>query len=132
MLVGECSRQDAVDIPEPSGAIVRSGENKVVFNRAELNMLNQAGMTPDGREQRCGIDIRDADHALKRSCRQVAIVLTEDAVHFLVPLIGSYVNQSEPRGLAAEHVKQPSRLPVPESCATIERYRRNSAAVMTE
>src|SRR6185312_11487182 len=132
MLVGECSRQDAVDIPEPSGAIERSGEKDIVLNRAELNVLDQAGMTPDGREQRCAIDIPNTDRALQRSRRQVAIVLTEDAVDFLVPLSGSYVTQSEPRGLAAEHIKQASRLPVPEPCAAIERYRRNSAAVVTE
>src|SRR5262249_46120471 len=76
--------------------------------------------------------IPDTDRALQRRCRQVAIVLAEDAVHLLVPLVGSYINQFEPGGLAAEHVKQSSRLPVPEPCAAIERYRRNSAAVVAE
>ena len=63
---------------------------------------------------------------------QEAIVRAESAVHFLITVIRADVTQFQVRDLLAEHVKQSSRLSVPESCAAIERYRCNSAAVVTE
>ena len=61
-----------------------------------------------------------------------AIVGAERAVHFLITVIRSDVTQFQVRGLLAEHVKQASRVSVPEPRAAIERYRCNSAAVVTE
>ena len=39
--MGQRSRQNPIDIPEPSGAIVRRSEKNIVVNRAELQVLNQ-------------------------------------------------------------------------------------------
>ena len=120
IFMGERSRQNPVDIPEPSGAIVRSSEKNVVVNRAEFQVLDQGAMADDGGEQRRALDVPNANRAIEGSGSQEAIVLAEDAVHLLIAFIRADVSQFETRELLAKHVKQSSRDSVPKPCAAIE------------
>ena len=95
-------------------------------------MLDQGTMAGDGGEQRRSTDVPDAYRTVHGSGGQEAIVGAERAVHFVITVIRTDVTQFQVRGLLAEHVKQGSRLSVPDSCAAIERDRCNPAAVVTE
>ncbi len=77
------SRQDAIDIPEPCGAVVR-GREKTIAGRAERHVLDQAAMPLDDGELRAALDVPNADHAVHGSGGQEPVVRTECAIHLLI------------------------------------------------
>ena len=87
IFVVERSRQNPVDIPEPSGAIVRCSEKNAVVNWAEVHVLDQGIVADDGGEQRRALDVPDTNRVIDRSGSQEAIVRAEDAVHLLIVFI---------------------------------------------
>src|SRR5262245_34994021 len=89
-------------------------------------------MAGDGGEQRPSTDVPYAYRTVDGSGAQEAIVGAERAVHFVIAAFRADVTQFQVRRLLAEHVKQGSRLSIPDSCAAIERDGCNPAAVVTE